>query len=61
MAVCGRVNVVDGFADTVESGGSADGHVRHAHIIVDGSHQSHDTEMGVGFPLLVGDLAYVGL
>ena len=61
MAVCGRVNVVDGFADTVESGGSADGHVRHAHIIVDGSYQSHDTEMGVGFSLFVGDLAYVGL
>ena len=45
----------------MEGSGSADGHVRHAHIIVDGSHQSHDTEMGVGFPLLVGDLAYVGL
>lgn len=45
----------------MEGSGSADGHVRHAHIIVDGSYQSHDTEMGVGFPLLVGDLPYVGL
>jgi hypothetical protein len=61
VAVCGRVNVVDGFADTMESRGSANGHVRHAHIIVNGPHQSHDAEMGVGFPLFVGDFAYVGL
>lgn len=48
----GRLDVVDGFANTVEGGGCADGHVCHGHIVVYGADETHDLEMSIGRRLL---------
>lgn len=48
----GRLDVVDGFANTVKGGRRADGHVCHRHIVVYGADETDDLEMSVGRRLL---------
>lgn len=49
---------VDGLADAVESGKTTDGEVRHRHVVVDGSDETDDVEVGMGGRLKLGDLAW---
>ena len=50
-----RIDVVDGFADTMEGGICADGDIRHGHIVVDGAHGSDNFEMSMSSGLFLGD------
>lgn len=47
-----RLDVVDGFANTMESGRRADSHICHRHVIVYGTDETHDLEMPVVLCLL---------
>lgn len=53
----GRVDVIYGFADSLQGGGSSDGEVGHTHIVVDGSDETDDFEVAVAFKLLFRDSA----
>lgn len=53
----GRVDVIDGFADPLQSGRGADGEIGHTHVIVDGTNKTNNLEVTVAVMLFVRDPA----
>jgi len=55
----GGVDTIDGFADSVQGGWSANGQVSHGHIVIDRTDESDDLEVPMLDGLSVRDFSYL--
>ncbi len=58
MRGSGRVNVVDGLADSMQRSRRADSQISHGHVIIDRSNEPHDPEVPVSRDLLIRDAVF---
>lgn len=59
MGERGGLNIVDCFANSVQSGWSPDGHVCHAHVVIDGADKTDDLEEAISLGLFIGNFACI--